>query len=185
MSYTFLHPGPPVLTVEAADAALDMIDMIAATVRGVDLIDVTNTVRPLWRQHLAASYSYLPPITRNWYATAPQVLTGLRIQWPMLAPWQQQQLVQQWAFELPQMMAMLDPVLAQAQAIDAQVSVQAHIQDWRNTAAQAQPTGGYASARQNYEQQQNVAQSLADHSVRMTNLTNTLMQAMSGRNPPI
>ena len=181
MSWAFLHPGPPVLTVQAADAALDMIDTIAATVRGVDLIDVTNTVRPLWREHLAESYPYLPPLTRNWYATAPQVLAGLRTQWPMLAPWQQQQLIQQWSYELPRMLAMLDPVLAQAQAIDGQSSIQGHIQDLRNTAAQAPPAGGYAAARNEYERQQDMAQSLADHSVRMTNLTNTLIRSMGGR----
>src|SRR4029453_3130397 len=49
MDNTILSYGPPPLTVEAADAGLDMIDFIAAAVRGVDLIDVTDLVRPRWR----------------------------------------------------------------------------------------------------------------------------------------
>ncbi|HYN05843.1 MAG TPA: hypothetical protein VES67_00495 [Vicinamibacterales bacterium] len=36
MQQTILSYGPPPLTVEAADAGLDMIDFIAAAVRGVD-----------------------------------------------------------------------------------------------------------------------------------------------------
>ena len=40
-----LSPGPPPLSLLAADCAIDLIDFMAATVRGVDLLDVTPAVR--------------------------------------------------------------------------------------------------------------------------------------------
>jgi len=59
-----LAQGQFQLTQEAADAALDAIDFIAAAVRGYDAIDVTNIVRPIWRAHLAYWYPQLPPVTQ-------------------------------------------------------------------------------------------------------------------------
>jgi hypothetical protein len=115
MANAILNYGPPPLTEEAADAALDLIDFIAAQVRGVDLIDVTPTVRPLWRQHLASLFQQLPPWTRNWYASAPLLLATTRAQWPLLDPISRNAVLQQWANELPSMLWMLEPVLALAQ----------------------------------------------------------------------
>ncbi len=114
MADEILHPGPPVLTIAAADAGIDLIDMIAMLVRGVDQIEVTDAVRLRWRTHLAGWYAQLPEMTRNWYANAPQLLIALRAQWPLLQPAQQATLLQQWRSELPQMMFMIDPVLAHA-----------------------------------------------------------------------
>src|ERR1035441_1309380 len=74
MEQTILDYGPPPLTEGAADAALDAIDFIAATVRGFDAIDVTDVLRPLWRAHLASLFSHLPPETRMWFANAPGLL---------------------------------------------------------------------------------------------------------------
>ena len=162
MSDEILAVGPPPLTVDAADAALDAIDMIAAIVRGVDSIDVTNTVRPLWRQHLAAWYPHLPPVTRAWYANAPAMLARLRSQWPLLQPAQQAMVVQQWAVELPQMLWMLEPVLAQAQTIEARATV----------TSETQVTDAYA-------RQQAIVDSLANHSTRMANVTTSLMNSMT------
>ena len=115
MTNGILNYGPPPLTEEAADTALDIIDFIAAQVRGVDLIDVTSTVRPLWRQHLANWYEQLPPWTRNWYANAPLLMHTIQTQWPLLDPMQRTAVLQQWTGELPGMLWMLEPVLAQAQ----------------------------------------------------------------------
>jgi hypothetical protein len=81
----------------------------------VDLIDVTSTVRPLWRQHLANWYEQLPPWTRNWYANAPLLMHTIQTQWPLLDPMQRTAVLQQWTGELPSMLWMLEPVLAQAQ----------------------------------------------------------------------
>ena len=58
MADQILAYGPPPLTASAADAALDTIDFIAAAVRGIDTIDVTPTMRALWRQHLARWYRF-------------------------------------------------------------------------------------------------------------------------------
>src|SRR5258708_33188587 len=55
------------LTQEAADAALDAIEFIAAAVRGYDSIHVTGVVRPIWRAHLAYWYPQLPAVTQQWY----------------------------------------------------------------------------------------------------------------------
>ena len=56
--------GPPPLTQYAADCALDVIDFMAAVVRGVDLIDVTPTMREAWRSHLAVYYPMLASVDR-------------------------------------------------------------------------------------------------------------------------
>ncbi len=116
------HPlaeGPPPLSVEAADAALDEIDFIAAAVRGVDTIDATGIVKRLWRDHLKLWYPQLPPPTREWYVGAPGRLVWLRTQYPLMPPPQRAMLLQQWAAQLPYMLGMLEPVLAQAQAQQA------------------------------------------------------------------
>jgi hypothetical protein len=114
MANQILHLGPPPLTEEAADSAVDLIDFIAAEVRGVDLIDVTPLVRSYWRQHLVSWYPHLPPIIRSWYASAPFLLATVRAQWPAFPPFQQQAVLQQWRAGLPQMLWMLEPVLAEA-----------------------------------------------------------------------
>jgi hypothetical protein len=119
MAIPTLAEGPPPLTVEAADAALDEIDFIAAAVRGVDTIDATGIVKRLWRDHLTLWYPRLPTPTREWYAGAPGRLVWLRTQFPLMPPPQRAMLLQQWAAELPSMLEMLDPVLAQAQAQQA------------------------------------------------------------------
>ena len=110
MKQIILAQGQFPLTQEAADAALDAIDFIAAAVRGYDAIDVTNIVRPIWRAHLAYWYPQLPPVTQQWYANAPQMLASIRAQWPLLDPSQRGAILQQWTMELPQMLWMVDPV---------------------------------------------------------------------------
>lgn len=112
MSPQVLAAGPPPLTDEAADAALDAIDFIAAQVRGIDTIDVTPNMQQLWRQHLAGCFPYLPPPTRAWFANAPFLVTMFQTQWPYLDPMQQQMLRLGWAPQLPFMLQMLAPVLA-------------------------------------------------------------------------
>jgi hypothetical protein len=120
MTDAILVAGWPPLTMGAADSALDAIDFIAAAVRGVDLIDVTDTVRAIWRRHLAQWYPQLPPATREWYAKAETINLSLRTQWPLLDPMQRAMLLQQWSMELPQMLWLLEPVLAEARVVDVQ-----------------------------------------------------------------
>ena len=88
--------------------------------RGVDLIDVTGTVRSIWHWHLSYWYPQLPQVTREWYANAEAINASLRTQWPLLNPVQRAFLLQQWSMELPQMLWMLEPVLAEARATGAQ-----------------------------------------------------------------
>jgi hypothetical protein len=85
MNTTLLAIGSPPFTVEAADCSIDVIDFMAAAVRGVDLIDVTPAVREAWRSYLAAYYPILNPIDRYWFATAPSMLASLRTCWPQLS----------------------------------------------------------------------------------------------------
>ncbi|HEY2151632.1 MAG TPA: hypothetical protein VGH34_12545 [Vicinamibacterales bacterium] len=182
MTNILLHDGPPPLTSDAADAAIDAIDFIAAVVRGVDLIDVTPIVRPLWRTHLATWYPYLPPPTRAWYANAPMILQSIRMQFPILQPWQQAQVVQQWAFELPQMLAMLDPVLAQAQSIAMSQAAAAQVTQLRQMATSAAPAytpPSFAQASNEVSRQNQMTTSLQAHNTRMADLTVGLMRAMN------
>src|SRR4051794_8504718 len=168
MPTIILAEGPPPLTQQAADAALDTIDFIAAAVRGYDAIEVTNIVRPIWRAHLAYWYQFLPPVTRQWYANAPQLLMAVNAQWPQLNPWQRAAAVQQWSMELPQMLWMLDPVLAEAQAVEMQQ-------------APAQPawSGTEAAAVDELNRRAQMTARLQDYSTQMTNSTIGLMRAFN------
>ncbi len=145
MASNVLAFGPPPLTQQAADAAIDTIDFIAAAVRGIHTIEVTQVIRPLWRIHLATWYPQLMPMTREWYANAPVMLSSLRTQWPLLPPWQRSSLLDQWAFELPQMLWMLEPVLAQAQAIETRANIVSGLAALRQQASQPPPHQGAAS----------------------------------------
>jgi hypothetical protein len=183
MNDMLLADGPPPLTTQAADAALDAIDFIAAAVRGVDVIDVTDLLRPLWRTHLAAWYPHLPPVTREWYANAPMILATLRAQWPLLDPWRRGALVQQWSLELPQMLWMLDPVMAQAQTLAMTQNINANLAAMRQQAAQAQstPADSESQALDELARRGRMTQMLQDHSTTMTNLTIGLMRSINSR----
>jgi hypothetical protein len=180
MEQTILDYGPPPLTEGAADAALDAIDFIAATVRGFDAIDVTDVLRPLWRAHLASLFSHLPPETRMWFANAPVLLIGIRTQWPLMDPMQRAQIVQQWSYELPQMLWMIEPVLAQAHAIEMQESTRAHITNLRQQAQQAGGASSSQAAMDELSRRRQQAASLSNFSTQMANSTMNLMRAMSG-----
>jgi hypothetical protein len=181
MQETILHYGPPPLTEQAADAALDVIDFIAAAVRGYDAIDVTNVVRPLWRTQLAAWYLHLPFVTRQWYANAPLTLATFHAQWPLLDPVQRDMILRQWSFDLPHMLMMLDPVLEEAHAIETWEHVRAGIVATRQQASQARPASADsgASAVNALSRNRDMAESLRQHNARMADLTIGLMRAMN------
>jgi len=174
-----LAQGLVPLTQDAADAALDAIDFIAAAVRGYDAIDVTNIVRPIWRQHLAYWYPQLPPVTQQWYANAPQMLAWIRAQWPLLDQWHRSALLQQWAMELPQMLWMVDPVLAEAQAVEMQQAQRAQLDDMRQHASRGRPATDDASARAINElnRRADMAVDLQNFSTRMTAITINRMRS--------
>jgi len=180
MAPIILAQGLIPLTQDAADAALDAIDFIAAAVRGYDAIDVTNIVRPIWRTHLAYWYPQLPPVTQQWYANAPMMVASIRTQWPLLQPWQKNALLQQWAMELPQMLWMVDPVLAEAQNVEMQQAHRAQLEEMRQHASLGRPSGEDGSARAINElnRQANMAVNLQNFSTMMTATTINRMRSM-------
>jgi len=176
---TIIANGVFPLTQEAADAALDAIAFIAAAVRGYDSIHVTDAVRPLWRAQLAYWYPQLPPVTQQWYANAPQILASMRTQWPPLDPWRRAATLQQWTMDLPYMLAMVEPVLAKAQAIEMQQSQVSRIQPRQAKAAPPALTDAEAINKLNSNMQS--ANQLQNFSTLSTANTLNLMNAMSGR----
>jgi len=180
MNHHILCDGPPPLTVESADAALEMIHFIAAAVRGFDAIDVTNAVRPLWRAHLASSYPHLPIETQYWYVNAPAMLAQIMANWPYLDPWTRSALLQQWNMELPNMLWMLEPVLAEAHAAEVNESTRALMASMRQQAASA-PQAYVAPHADPITELDRLAQQraqLGNFSTRMTGMTIGLMNAM-------
>jgi hypothetical protein len=111
MNQQLLAIGPPPLTVEAADCAIDVIDFMAAAVRGVDLIDVTPAVREAWRSYLASYYPMLSPQDRMWFATAPATRDAINVNWMQMPEMQRQMYRQAWAASLPGMLQFIEPVL--------------------------------------------------------------------------
>jgi hypothetical protein len=177
MQDTILAYGPPPLTQQAADAALDTIDFIAAAVRGFDAIEVTAILRPLWRVHLAYYYNSLPPDMRQWYSETPMQLAAINANWPLLNPMQRGMILQQWAAELPAMLWMLDPVLAEAQNLELQEHIRANIAATRQQAA---PTYNSSQAAMNrLDAQATQATRLASFNINMTANTINLMRAMN------
>jgi hypothetical protein len=182
MHQNILAQGVYPLTQEAADAALDAIDFIAAAVRGYDAIEVTNIVRPIWRQHLAYWFPQLHPVAQQWYANAPQVLAFIHTQWPQLDSGQRAAVLQQWAIALPQMLWLVDPVLAQAQAIEMEEAHRSSLAELRQQAAAGQPpTLTSAQAINELNRGMENAVHLQNFSTMMTANTLNLMNAMSGR----
>jgi len=177
MASNILAFGPPPLTQQAADAAIDTIGFIAAAVRGVDTIGVTEVVRPLWRIHLANWYPQLEPSTREWYANAGAMLANLRSQWPLLPPWQRNSLLDQWAFELPQMLWMLEPVLAQAQAVETRANIVSGLAALRQQASQPPAAAsGQPKALDALSNGSRMTSMLESYSVHMATSTMNLMR---------
>jgi len=179
MTLQIIAPGPPPLTDDAADAALDVIDFIAATVRGIDTIDVTPRMQELWRQHLAAWYQYLPVPARAWYASAPAMTVWIQTQWPFLPPDQRYWIQQQWTATLPSILMVLDPVLRQT-ADQVHPALSADIQSMRaaQPAVNHGPDPDLAVTRQLAEHARN-SEALRIGSINMANSTIDLMRAMS------
>lgn len=103
--------GPPPLTQEAADRSIDVIDFMAAAVRGVDLIDVTPTVQAAWRARLASYYPTLQLGDRYWFANAPYTYAAIASGWPQLPEMERNLYRQAWAVTLPGLLQFIDPAL--------------------------------------------------------------------------
>jgi hypothetical protein len=116
MQDAVISPGPPPLTLSAADGAIDLIDFMAAAVRGVDTIDVTPAMRESWRSYLAQYYPMLPPPDRMWFANASFMLAQIHQGWAQLSEQQRTATVQAWSTILPAILQFAAPVLGQGAA---------------------------------------------------------------------
>ena len=182
MQRIILAQGPPPLTQDAADAAIDAIDVIAAAVRGYDAIDVTEIVRPIWRSHLAYWYPHLLPEARQWYANAPAMVDAIHAQWPQLNDWERGAVLQQWALQLPQLLWMLDPVLAAARVIEMQEAQRAQLEAFRYTASTWQaPVDSEAELFESLDRKAQMTARLQSYSTQMANSTIDLMRAFNRR----
>ncbi|GAA1947740.1 hypothetical protein [Microbacterium deminutum] len=106
-----LSPGPPPLTDDAAQAVLDLVDLTAATARGVDTIDITDPVRAIWLQQVTFAYPYLAPPVRVWMASAPETLRTVTWQLSQLSPPDRAALGASWTPDLPWMLQLIAPAL--------------------------------------------------------------------------
>jgi hypothetical protein len=131
---------------------------------------------------LAYWFPQLHPEAQQWYANALQMLAFIHTQWPQLNPYQRGAVLQQWTMELPQMLWMIDPVLAQAQAIEMAEIQRSRLADLRQRAAAGQPsTRCSAQAIDELNRGMQNAVSLQNFSTQMTANTLNLMNAVSGR----
>jgi|GEM_PF-3602187 len=173
--------GPPPLTQYAADCALGVIDFMAAVVRGVDLIDVTEEMRQIWRNYLAQYYPMLTPDDRVWFANAAATLAQINANWPQMPAYTREMWRQTWAATLPGILQFIEPVLQAAR--QQQVW---HLSHLDNVPSQSAPASYSAPAQPAnpaaaVHRQQQVADNLAAFNNRMTFMTTNLMRAMSGR----
>jgi hypothetical protein len=173
--------GPPSLTQYAADCAIDVIDFMAAVVRGVDLIDVTEEMRQIWRNYLAQYYPMLAPADRFWFANAPTTLAQINAMWPQMPQISREMWRQNWTISLPAILQFIEPVLQTAR--QQQLWHAAHL---TNNTPQPPSTASYspepqtANPVQAVHRQQQVANDLATFNNRMSFLTTNLMRAYSG-----
>ncbi len=185
--------GPPALTQYAADCALGVIDFMAAVVRGVDLIDVTEEMRQIWRNYLAQYYPMLAPADRFWFANAPATLSQINAYWPQTPPYAREMWRQTWAATLPGILQFVEPVL--------QAARQQEVWHLSHLDTPPQATQNYSAAPQAYvppaqpayvapaqpanpaaavHRQQQIADNLSAFNNRMSFLTTNLMRAYSG-----
>jgi hypothetical protein len=181
VSELILAQGPPPLTEAAADAALDAIDFISAAVRGYDAIDVTNVVRPIWRAHLTYWYPQLPPETRVWYANAPQMLASMLATWPLLDWSQRQPFIRRWTVELPYMLWMVDPVLAEAQAVEMNIEQRRQLDSLREEALRGQANEAVADQKaiETFAQRAQMSNAFQKYSKAMATSTIDLTRAFN------
>jgi hypothetical protein len=172
--------GAQKLTQQQADCSIELIDFMAAAVRGVDLLQVDEPMRQVWRAYLAQRYAMLPDAQRTWLASTPALFANLTTSWPQLTPAVQNQYRQAWSAALPPVLQFVEPV---------RVAARQQEQAWQTANAQnsgmshggmnyGQPQANDPVA--NYDRQQQINNSLAVHNYKMSIYTTDLMHAMSG-----
>ena len=103
--------GPPVLTRQSADCALDFIAFEASVVKGVKGMDVDQAMRDKWRAYLSLNYPALAPIDRVWFASAPGTMAAVRADWPKLSWLQRAEVRQRWAASMAPILQFMAPVV--------------------------------------------------------------------------
>jgi hypothetical protein len=187
--------GPPALTLQATDCALDFIAFTASEVRGGKHMLVDPAMRKNWRIYLAMQYGALAPQDRAWFASAPDVMAAVSANFSHL-PWLSRVAVrQQWAAALPGMLQFIAPVVmasqegAPKQSMAKQLGDMIRQQQWaamiQQLQQQQQPQQNAATA-QDLQVQKDLfnnsarAITLQKGMINSTNDTINLMHAYSG-----
>jgi len=173
--------GSQKLTQQQADCSIELIDFMAAAVKGVDLLQVDEPMRQIWRGYLAQRYAMLPPAQRTWLANTPALFANVNMTWPRLTPAAQNTYRQAWAAALPATLQFVEPVRLAARQQE---------QAWQMANGQNGAIGyggsyGMAAPQASdpvaeYNRQQQISNSLAVHNYKMSIYTTDLMHAMSG-----
>ncbi len=167
--------GGQQLTQLQADCALELVDYMAAAVRGVDLIQVDEPMRQIWRMYLANLYSRLPQEDRTFLANAPTMFYNVNVMWPQLTPAAQNIYRQTWGPALQPMLQFIQPVVTAARQQQAWQVANAgnNGTSYRSTGSQA------ADPVTELNRQAQIADSLAVHNYKMNIYTTDLMHSMN------
>jgi len=165
--------GGQQLTQIQADCALELIDFMAAVTRGVDLIQVDEPMRQMWRAYLVDLYPRIPQQGRAFLANAPMMFYDVNVAWPQLAPAAQNQYRRAWAAVLPPVLEFVQPVVAATRQQESLQVAQGAGANYGSAASQ--PTDPVAD----YRRQQAISNSLQVHNSIMTNNTLNLMNSFN------
>jgi hypothetical protein len=116
MTSQVIAEGPPPLTRQAAEASIDLIDFMAAIVRGIDEIDVTPDMKKRWVAHLRTYYQALPLPDRLWFASADTSLPTVQANWAQAPPQQKEMARQMWAQPIAAVLQFASPVIGPTSA---------------------------------------------------------------------
>jgi len=104
------------MTREMADCSLDLIKFKTAVVMGIDLIDVTEETRQIWRNYLAVNLTKLPPADQ--YEYGPLACSTLNNVTAM-SPSMRENYRQTWSSSLLPVLQFVEPVLRAAPQLRA------------------------------------------------------------------
>jgi hypothetical protein len=104
------------MTREMSDCALDLIKFKTAVVMGIDLIEVTEETRQIWRNYLAVYLTKLAPADQYEYGPlACSTLTNVTAMSPLM----RENYRETWSSSLSPVLQFLEPVLRAAQQLRA------------------------------------------------------------------
>lgn len=121
--------GPPVLTRQAADSALDFVAFTVSEVRHVKGMEIDQAMRDKWATYLAVRYPMLAPADRAWFASAPETMATLRADWPRIGWVNRMTVRQRWAEAMPGILQFVAPVVLTSQEGASRQSLARHLGD--------------------------------------------------------